>query len=227
MWKATCKCDPNQFVAYPYSDDEGDGVLVEKDGQVTNRFEDGTVGVSLDLQKDAQESADNEGVYCPICGSEAIWEDDAGSPDHEFLRNWRYGNFVLSLYDTHRTDEYGKHILAYVLAWARQYTDAVIFRGDDLHCAPGTAIDSDEAAGVLLSFLSLKPGDTDDDYFKDYTQAQMNFVLEYGDDLAMWAEELEELKGTRKIDPVYDGECSFCGWLDGEHAPYCPYEIID
>jgi hypothetical protein len=192
MWKATCKCNPNQFVAYPYSDDEddeSDGVLVEKDGTVTNRFEDGIVGVSEGLQKDAQESADNGGVYCPICGADAEWEGEF--PDHEFLRNWRHDNFVLSLYDAHRTDEYGKHVLAYVLAWDKAYTDAVIFRGDDLHCAPGTAIDSDESAGALLSFLSLKPGDTDDDYFNDYTQAQIDFVLEYGDDLAMWSEELD------------------------------------
>jgi hypothetical protein len=44
----------------------------------------------------------------------------------------------------------------------------------------------------LLGFLSLKPGDTDREYFDDYTQEQLDFVAEFGDSLAMTAARLRD-----------------------------------
>jgi hypothetical protein len=94
--------------------------------------------------------------------------------------------FVLTTWDTHRRDEYRKHILAYRLSfgmgpdWTK---DRVLFEGEDYHCAPGHAIDSSEAVAGLMGFLTLKPGDTDEDYFKDYTPEQLEYC-------AQWAEAL-------------------------------------
>jgi hypothetical protein len=46
--------------------------------------------------------------------------------------------------------------------------------------------------GGLLVFLTLRPGDTDDDYFAGYTADQRKFIAsEDIDELQSWAEELE------------------------------------
>ena len=63
----------------------------------------------------------------------------------------------------------------------------VLFEGADYGCAPGHAIDSDDALRGLLGFLTLKPGDTDADYFTDYTEAQRAFAEGDAEELQMWS----------------------------------------
>jgi hypothetical protein len=53
--------------------------------------------------------------------------------------------------------------------------DEVLFTGDDYGCSPMCATDSDDALIGLLGFLTLKPGDTDDDYFDKYTPRQLEW----------------------------------------------------
>jgi hypothetical protein len=79
--------------------------------------------------------------------------------------------FTLHLFDTGKTDEYGKSILAYRLTQSD-----TIFEGADYHCSPMNAIDSDESVAGLMGFLTLRPGDTDEDYFADYTPKQLAFL---------------------------------------------------
>ncbi len=45
------------------------------------------------------------------------------------------------------------------------------------------AIDSDESVKGLMGFLCLQPGDVEDDYFADYTQAQHDFAEQYAEAL--------------------------------------------
>ena len=80
--------------------------------------------------------------------------------------------FRLVTYDTGRTDSMGKSVLAYEFYEGR----TLIFKGEDFHCSPCHAIDSDEACGALMTFLTLRPGDTDAEYFTDYTAAQLAFA---------------------------------------------------
>jgi hypothetical protein len=47
-----------------------ESVVMETDGTVTNRWYDGTVGVSADDRKEAEES---EIASCPICGADVEW----------------------------------------------------------------------------------------------------------------------------------------------------------
>lgn len=51
------------------------------------------------------------------------------------------------------------------------------------------AIDSDECVRQLLSFLVLRPGDTDSEYFKGYTQEQLDFANEHGEILSMYTDD--------------------------------------
>jgi hypothetical protein len=87
----------------------------------------------------------------------------------ELIKLWRRDGFTLRLYDTGRTGAYGKARLAY------RFSDRgkVIFEGDDYFASPMHAIDSMDAAYGLMGFLSLRPGDTDEEWFASYTPEQM------------------------------------------------------
>jgi hypothetical protein len=92
-------------------------------------------------------------------------------------------SFTLNTFDSSRTDELGKSILEYQF----QGPDGkVLFEGSDFACSPMHGIDSDESVRALLGFLTLRPGDTDDEYFEDYTQEQLDFASEHAETLQMY-----------------------------------------
>jgi hypothetical protein len=47
----------------------------------------------------------------------------------------------------------------------------------------GTTLDGIEAKELVLSLVAMRPGDTDDDYFDNYTPEQLAFAVEYGEAL--------------------------------------------
>lgn len=96
--------------------------------------------------------------------------------------------FKLYLYDGGRTGEFGRTYLGYQFVMKGE----AIFEGDDFGVPTGKVIDSLEVAASLLHFLSLRPGDTDADYFDDYTERQWQFVEEHAEDLSMLVSEIEE-----------------------------------
>lgn len=51
----------------------------------------------------------------------------------------------------------------------------LIFKGDEFFLSPMYQFNQDEAVMELLGFLTLQPGDTDDEYFKDYTPEQLEW----------------------------------------------------
>jgi hypothetical protein len=106
---------------------------------------------------------------------------------YQLIRVWRASGFCLKLWDTRRADRYGKAILAYKLYDNGQ----LIFKGDDFHCSPLHAIDSDETVAGLLAFLSLKPGDTDPKSFEGYSPANLAWCRARAEELSWHVEELE------------------------------------
>ena len=88
--------------------------------------------------------------------------------------------FTLHLYDTGRVTGGGRTQLGYALLEGRE----TIFAGDDFGPSPIHADDSDESVRALLSFLTLRPGDTDADYFADYTERQRQFTEEHAEALS-------------------------------------------
>lgn len=79
----------------------------------------------------------------------------------------------LRMWNTGRRDLMGKAIIRYRLEDRPASTWYTLFEGDDLHCSPMHAPNSDESVRALLGFLTLKPGDTDADYFDGYTDRQL------------------------------------------------------
>ena len=60
----------------------------------------------------------------------------------------------------------------------------LLFEGQDFSPSPLHAIDSDAAVVGLMGFLTLRPGDTDRDYFDKYTPEQWAFVEQHAEALS-------------------------------------------
>lgn len=69
--------------------------------------------------------------------------------------------------------------------------DELIFAGDDFYPSPLFYFDSDESVAALLAFLAVRPGDTDDQYFKDYTPRQLAWADERAEELSAYICDLE------------------------------------
>ena len=103
------------------------------------------------------------------------------------FRPYRKGmgpSFTLTVFDTGQTIMQGKARLAYTLAMSENRHRTIIFEGDDFGCSPMHAIDSDAAVSGLMGFLTLRPGDTDAEYFEHYTEAQRRYCDQYAETLA-------------------------------------------
>lgn len=92
--------------------------------------------------------------------------------------------FTLRMWDTGRTDRRGQSLLAYELRAAGH----TLFRGEDFAGSPLHADDSDATVAALLGFLTLRPGDTDREYFADYTPEQLAFVEAHAEHLSFEAQ---------------------------------------
>ena len=62
--------------------------------------------------------------------------------------------------------------------------NTVLFEGEDFGCSPMHAIDSDETLAGIMGFLTLRPGDTDPEYFEGYTEAQLDYCSQHAEALA-------------------------------------------
>lgn len=91
--------------------------------------------------------------------------------------------FILTLWETGRQHWRGTSMLRYELKQDRE----VIFTGDDYSPSPMHCDDSDDSIASLLGFLTVKPGDTDRDYFEDYTERQLQFCAEHAEALSVEA----------------------------------------
>lgn len=84
--------------------------------------------------------------------------------------------------------------------------DKVIFTGKDFRPSPMYNIDDPEAMVSLLGFLTLKKGDTDEDYFKDYDKDQFDFSeSKMADEIRemLWEYEDNEIKNDERGDEFF------------------------
>ncbi len=72
--------------------------------------------------------------------------------------------------------DYEQHKERISYAFGRVGSLCPLFFGMDFWCSPSHAIDSDGCLRSLLGFLTLKPGDTEEEYFEKYTKEQMAFA---------------------------------------------------
>lgn len=102
--------------------------------------------------------------------------------------------FSLWTFDTGKSDAAGRTQVAYLFKMStyvwhsskrlRGHT-RTIFAGTDFYCSPLHAIDSDACVKSLMTFITLRPGDTDAEYFKDYSEAQRDFAEQHAEALSL------------------------------------------
>ena len=102
------------------------------------------------------------------------------------LRHVRLDGFELLTSDTGRCDRRGQTYIQYSLVTPEGTT---IFDGSDFAGSPCHSDDSDETLRALLGFLTLRLGDTDREYFDDYTAEQIAFRDGPAEYLSMWADD--------------------------------------
>lgn len=102
------------------------------------------------------------------------------------LRPYRRGygpTFRLETWDTGRME--GSHtMLRYRLTMHNAGKRSVIFEGADFGTSPCHAIDSDATLASLMGFLTLRPGDTDSEYFEAYTPDQLAYASAHAEALS-------------------------------------------
>jgi hypothetical protein len=94
------------------------------------------------------------------------------------LRPYRKGmgpSFRLDLLDHRTVPSTGRERISYRFTMHEGGATTVLFQGADFQVSPYTAVDSDDAVRSLLTFLTLRKGDTDSEYFADYTADQVAF----------------------------------------------------
>lgn len=89
------------------------------------------------------------------------------------MRYYTFEGYKLSLRETDKRDSYGHVRVAYTF---KTPDNEILFQGDDFGSSPLHDPESKASAIGLLAFLTLKPGDTDADYFDKYTPRQMEFA---------------------------------------------------
>ena len=89
--------------------------------------------------------------------------------------------FTLTMWDTCQYRPDGRSTIAYRLV---QTGGVVLFEGADYYPSQFETIDSDDCVAGLLSFLTLRPGDTDSEWFANYTPAQLEFCDQHAEALA-------------------------------------------
>jgi hypothetical protein len=83
--------------------------------------------------------------------------------------------YTLKMYETDGDD----------IGYRLMRTNGTIFEGRGYRPGAGIAHDSDDAVRGLMGFLTLRPGETDKEYFENYTSHQMGFALCEAEELAM------------------------------------------
>lgn len=93
--------------------------------------------------------------------------------------------FTLTLWDSfHGWAPTGQEYMRYRLTMSEGGKRTVLFEGTDYGRAPSDASDSDGAVQGIMCFLTLRPGDTDAEYFDNYTEAQRAYCEAHAEALS-------------------------------------------
>lgn len=105
---------------------------------------------------------------------------------------YRKGNgptFSLVMWDTHRIQTaVGSRpthwTVGYRLTMRENGKSVILFEAEDYGHPMYTSIDNDSSVEGLMTFLTLRPGDTDEEYFADYTEVQKDYCSNHAEDLS-------------------------------------------
>lgn len=87
---------------------------------------------------------------------------------------------TIRAFDTYRTNPQTGHSY---LRCELVFNGKKIFNDGRVGIPSHKSIDGADAKEGVVSLFCLKPGDTDQDFFEDYTEEQLQFVTEHGEAL--------------------------------------------
>ena len=102
------------------------------------------------------------------------------------MKTYRYQGYTLTLKETDGRMSTGQIKVQYCL----KDKTGVIFEGEDFGASPMHDPESRASAESLLAFLTLCEGDTDAEYFDNYTPRQLTFRDNEAEALYFWRERL-------------------------------------
>lgn len=102
---------------------------------------------------------------------------------------WQEGSYSL-----YYREILGNHRHKTTVQYVFYFDGNIIFQGTDYHPSPLCSVGDNKCTSDLLMFLSLKPGDTDKEYFENYTQEQLDFANKHGEYLSLLASELIDIE---------------------------------
>lgn len=111
--------------------------------------------------------------------------------DYHVLRHVKFDDYRLLTWETGKTCKTGQYLVGY--AFYRPNASAPLFFGEDYGCSPMHSIDSDDCLRGIISFLTLRPSDIEDEYFENYTQDQMLFAENEAEMLNLWGMDSSDL----------------------------------
>src|SRR5262245_7011662 len=103
------------------------------------------------------------------------------------MRTWTDDPYKLELFETPHT--IGSHTR---IGYRLRRHGRTVFVGDDIGVPPTDTLDGDDTLHGVLTFLSLRPGDTDPEHFDTYTPEQLAWRDEHAEELAIRLEEHRE-----------------------------------
>ena len=110
------------------------------------------------------------------------------------MYTWQNDSFRVTLEHSHWGN--GREYLKYEF-YDFQVSNSPVFQGNDFSSSPMVESQSEDSVMSLLGFLSCQEGDTDDEYFKDYTQEQLAWRDSFRcDDIKMLLYDYEESKNV-------------------------------
>ena len=118
---------------------------------------------------------------------------------HVRLAPYREGcgpTFEFVTWDTNKRARTGQYEIGFALFVGED--ENPIMHTEGCGVSPMDAIDSDAAVRGALHWATLKPGDTDAEFFADYTEEQLTFLGAHADALGTYAYEPE----SEDEDPV-------------------------
>lgn len=94
--------------------------------------------------------------------------------------------FTLQMFDCGPNwNQPGRQNVGYKLTMRENDRTTTLFEGSDFSPSPFDSIDGDDTVKALMGFLTLRPGDTDAEYFENYTNTQLDFCNQHAEALAM------------------------------------------
>jgi hypothetical protein len=92
--------------------------------------------------------------------------------------------FTLRMWDAGTVDSRGVTTIRYRLTMSENGKRTVLFDAADYHGSPRHSDDSDDNVAGLMIFLTLRPGDTDSEYFASYTPEQLAYAEAHAESLS-------------------------------------------